>query len=297
MQKDKYGVLTIENVVILGIVADTEIRYILGVGSSLCGMGEQVYGIRTDAEYRVDEIDRRVVHALMTDARNTSAPMIAEEVNVSAGTIRNRINRLEEHGIISGYHAQVNFERIGGQLTNLFMCNAPFEKREAIAQQVRTLPGVINVRELMGGRMNLHVLAVGTDTDDLRRIGRSLAELGIEIEDEVLVHNESFSTYASFEPDEKPLKPPTDFISLAGDSEVVEVTVRTDAPLAGLTLEEAGQQEILDDDTLVVTIERDGTVLTPRGGTMIQPDDIVTVFARTGVTNETLNAFLGDEAS
>lgn len=258
-------------------------------------MCKQSDGSRTNTQHRVDEIDRRVVSALMTDARNTSAPMIAEEVNVSAGTIRNRINRLEEHGIISGYHAQIDFERLNGRLTNLFMCNAPFERREATAQRVRALSGVINVRELMGGRMNLHVLAVGTDTDDLRRIGRSIAELGIEIEDEVLVQRESYAPYSPFGPDDEPLKPPTDFISLAGDSEVVEVTVRTNAPLSGLTLEEAGQQEMLSDDILVVTIEREGTVLTPRGDTTIQSDDVVTVFAQAGVDDGTLNAFLDGE--
>lgn len=260
-------------------------------------MTEQSYGSRTNTDHRVDEIDRRVVYALMADARDTSAPMVAEAVNVSAGTIRNRINRLEEHGIIAGYHAHVDFERIGGRLTNLFMCNAPFERREAIAQWVRALPGVINVRELMGGRMNLHVLAVGADTDDLRRIGRAIAELGIEIEDEALVQNESYSPYTPFGPDDEPLKPPTDFISLAGDSEVVEVTVRTDAPLAGLTLEEAGEQAMLSEDLLVVTIERDGTILTPHGDTTIRSDDVVTVFAQAGVDEGTLSAFLGEEGA
>jgi DNA-binding Lrp family transcriptional regulator len=258
-------------------------------------MGKQSYGSRTNTQYRVDEIDRRVVSALMADARNTSAPMIAKEVNVSAGTIRNRINRLEEHGIISGYHAQIDFERINGRLRTLFVCNAPFDRREATVQRVRALSGVINVRELMGGRMNLHVLAVGTDTDDLRRIGRSIAELGIEIEDEVLVQKESYAPYTPFGPDDEPLKLPTDFISLAGDSEVAEVTVRTDAPLSGLTLEEAGKQEVLSNDILVVTIEREGTVLTPRGDTTIQSDDVVTVFAQAGVDDGTLDAFLGGE--
>jgi DNA-binding Lrp family transcriptional regulator len=260
-------------------------------------MGEQAYGTRMDSEYRIDEIDRRVVHALMTNARDTSAPTIAEAVNVSAGTIRNRINRLEEHGIIVDYPAHIDFERVNGRLTNLFMCNAPFETREAIAGQVRRLPGVINVRELMGGRMNLHVLAVGRDTDGLRQIGRSLAELGIEIEDEVLVQNESHAPYGPFGPDNEPIKPPTDFISLAGNAEVVEVTVRTDAPVAGLTLEEAGRRGIISDGSLLITIERDGTVLTPNGDTELRSDDVVTIFAQAGVDSGTMEAFLGEKVS
>lgn len=260
-------------------------------------MNKQTNESQVDTEYRVDEIDRRIIHALMANARDTSAPMIAEEVNVSAGTIRNRIHRLEDHDILTGYHTQVDFERIDGRFAHLFMCNAPFEKREIIAQQVQSLPGVINVRELMGGRMNLHILAIGQDTDDLHRIGRSITELGVEIEDEVLLQNESDVPYAPFGPDDQPLKPPTDFINLAGDSEVTEVTVRTNAPITGLTLQEAGQQGLLDEDILIITIERDGTVLTPHGETEIWADDVVTVFAQTGIKDETLDAFLGNKTS
>ena len=247
-------------------------------------------------EYRLDEIDRRIIHALMVDARNTSAPMVAEEVSVSAGTIRNRINRLEAAGVIRGYHADVEFERIDRRLTNLFMCDAPFSDREAVARRVQEIQGVINVRELMGGRMNLHVLAVGENTADLRRIGRALSELGIEIEDEVLVQNEVFYPYEPFGPEEGGIsKTLSDFISLAGGSEVVEVTVRTNAPLAGVRLEEAGSSGFLDEETLVIAIERDDTVLTPRGETEILPDDIVTVFSRGGVRDETIEAFLDED--
>jgi DNA-binding Lrp family transcriptional regulator len=247
-------------------------------------------------EYRLDEIDRRILHALMGDARNTSAPTIAEAVNVSAGTIRNRINRLEEHGIIEGYTAQVDFERADGRLTNLYMCTVPVSDRETLAQEARTIPGVINVRELMTGRRNLHVLAVGEDTDDLRRISRALSTLGIEIDEEDLVQNETFDAYSPFGPtDAAASHPSTDFISLAGGAKVAEVTVRADAPITGHTLADAVERGLLDEEALVIAIERDDTVLTPHGETAIQSDDVVTVLSRQGDRERTLEAFLGTD--
>ncbi|MBZ6494451.1 Lrp/AsnC family transcriptional regulator [Natrinema longum] len=241
---------------------------------------------------RLDEIDRRIIHALMDDARTISAPTIAEEVNVSPGTIRNRIDQLEDNGVITGYHASIDFERAEGHLTNLFMCNAPVSERESVAKQAQIIPGVINVRELLTGRRNLHVLAVGNDTADLRRIARSLSDLGIEIEDEVLVQNETTQPYSPFGPaDETRDAMLTDFISLSGDAEVAEVTVDRDAPIAGMCLQEAARRETFPDDTLVIAIERDDTVLTPHGDTEIRPDDIVTVFSRNGVTDETITSF------
>ncbi|WP_339104865.1 winged helix-turn-helix transcriptional regulator [Haloterrigena salinisoli] len=247
-------------------------------------------------DHRLDEIDRRIIYALMDDARNISAPTIAADVSVSPGTIRNRIEQLEERGIITGYHANVDFERAEGHLANLFMCNAPVSERESMAQRAQVIPGVINVRELLTGRRNLHVLAVGADTSDLRRIARALSDLGIEIEDEVLVQNETTRPYAPFGPtDETHEAMLTDFISLSGDAEVAEVTVDRDARIADMSLQEAARREVLDDDSLVVAIERDEDVLTPHGDTVIRPDDIVTLFARDGVADETIDVFRADD--
>ncbi|WP_226023600.1 Lrp/AsnC family transcriptional regulator [Halomicrobium salinisoli] len=248
-------------------------------------------------DYRLDEIDRRIVYELMRDARNTSAPEIAEQVNVSPGTIRNRIGQLEEHGIIQGYAASVDFERAGGRLTNLYMCNAPISERESLAREVSAIPGVINVRELMTGRRNLHVLAVGEDTEDLRRISRAISRLGIDIEDEDLVQTETTSPYDSFGPDEdRPAAGATDFISLAGDASVVDVTVEPDAPIAGRTLAEAGGSGILDDGALVIAIERGERTLTPHGQTTVRADDVVSVLVRGGDPEAALSAFVADEA-
>ncbi|EMA45560.1 Lrp/AsnC family transcriptional regulator [Halobiforma nitratireducens] len=244
------------------------------------------------SSYRLDEIDRRIIHALMADARNTSAPAIAEDVSVSGATIRNRIAQLEEHGIIEGYHATVDFEHADGSLMNLFMCHAPFGEVEGVARKIGTIPGVINVRELMGGRMNLHVLAVGTDTSDLRRVGRELERLDVEIEDEFLLQNEHDFPYTPYGPsDGRRREPLADYISLTGGAEVVEVTVHEDAPIAGQNLERAAEAGVLDDHTLVVAIERDDAVITPHGDTEIRPNDVVTVFSPNGSDEPTLRGF------
>lgn len=248
----------------------------------------------TESGYRLDEIDRRIIYELMTDARTSTAPKIAEAVDVSPGTIRNRIKQLEDHGIVTGYHAHIDFERTSGRLTALFMCSVPFADRQTVAYAAYEIPGVINVRLLMGGRRNFHVLTVGEDTDDLRRIGTSLSEIGVEIEEEMLVEHDDVQAYAPFGPEKnRQRKLPADFISLSGGSEVVELTVRTDAPIADMTISEAVERNVLNSDPLIIAVEREGGILTPHGHTRIQPDDVVTVFSRGGVDDQTINAFIG----
>ena len=246
--------------------------------------------------HRLDEIDRRIIHALMDDARNTSAPTIAEGLNVSAGTVRNRIDRLEEEGVIQGYTATVNFERAGGRLTSLYMCTVPAADRERLALAAQSIPGVINVRILMAGRRDLHVVAVGEDTEDLRSIARSLSELDIRIEDEELVQTEIRSPYAPFAPEASEQSPgPTDVVTLADGADVVEIGVAEGAPIVGRSVQEAKSEGLLPDAAVVVSIERDGRITQPDGETIVRTDDVVTLLPRTASKNELLSVFAGDE--
>lgn len=242
--------------------------------------------------YQLDGIDQRILYELMIEARDNSAPVIAERIGVSPGTVRNHIENLEEHDIIKGYHAHIDFERTDGRLSTLFMCSVPFADRKTAARAAYKIPGVVNVRMLMGGRRNFHVLAVGENTDDLRRIGTTLSRLGVEIEDEMLVENDEVRAYAPFHPDEARRKIPADFISLSNDSEVIELTVQPDTPVAGETISDAVENGLLVNDLLVVSITRNDDLLTPHGSTTIRPDDVVTLFSSGGVSDETIRAFV-----
>ncbi len=247
---------------------------------------------RNGREYRLDEIDRKIIYSLMGDARHTSAPAIAETVSVSAATVRNRISQLEEVGIITGYPARVDFERADGALPTVFLCHVTFDDIEGIVGKLRAVPGVVNVRQLIGGRMNLHVLAIGQDTAELRRIGKDIENAGVEIQDEYLLQGEYDFQYTPFGPsDGEKHKPLTDYLDLAGGAEIVELTAHEDAPITGHTLEEATAEGILNAETLVIAIERDDTVLTPRGDTEIGANDIVTVFSPDERTKPSLDAF------
>lgn len=244
---------------------------------------------------RIDSVDEHILYCLSADARHTSAPDIAEEVDVSAPTIRNRISRLEDEGVIEGYHAHVDYGRVERRLTNLFMCSTAATDRERFAQRVLGVPGVVNVREVMTGKEDLRVKAVGTDTDDLARIAQDITALGVEIDDEDLIHREYFRPYAPFGPDESDaVSSVTGVADLAGDADVVEIAVGDDVPIAGKTLQDAGEEGLLPTDVLVVTIEREDRAITPKGETTIEAGDYVTVLSRRGISDETLAVFTGD---
>lgn len=243
-------------------------------------------------DYRVDEIDKRILYYLAGDARNTPASAIAEEMEVTAATIRNRIRELETQGILRGYLADIDYKAIEGHVTYQFDCTAPIPERDRLAQSALEVSGVVTVRELMTGSANLAVTVVGSDTSDISWIAGELSDLGLQIEDESVVEEEYHQAYDPFGPEDAPVGPSlTDFMSLAGGAEVIEFTVSEGAEIAGLTIEEAVEEGLLSDEMLVVGVERDGDVLTPKGETVIQTEDVVSLFSKTQLERDALEVF------
>jgi len=149
----------------------------------------------------LDALDKRIIHALQCDARKTSASDVAGKVGVSASTVRNRIRKLEDAGILMGYRPEVNYEKAGYQLRTLIVCTAPIPEREELARDALEVPGVVAVREITTGTENVHVEAIGTDGDDLSRIGQDLDALGLEVVDEDLIRNEYEHQFHEFDVD------------------------------------------------------------------------------------------------
>lgn len=91
------------------------------------------------------------------------------------------------------------------------------------------------------------------------------------------------------------VKRPTivDYMRIGERAEVFEIDVGPDAPIAGQTLQEAGDDGLLGDDVLIVAIERDGEgePITPRGNTRIRSGDRLTVYSETGATSEVTDVF------
>jgi len=244
--------------------------------------------------YGLDDVDRSILYYLSEDARNNTATAIAEHVRVSAQTVRNRIENLEGNGVIQGYHAKIDFERAEGMLKNIFMCTTSAKDRERLARQALRIPGVINVREVMTGHTDLRITAVGEDTDEITQIARAITELGIEIEEEDIIRREHVSPYRRYGPHADDAGPEiTDFLTLAGDAELFELQVSEDATIAGESLQAANAAGLLSGDTLVVAVERDGAVITPRGGTTIEAGDVVTVLSRQPAEDDLDRAFTG----
>lgn len=129
----------------------------------------------------LDDVDKGILFLLQRDARHVTTKEMGERVGVSASTVRNRIERLEERGIIRGYQPDIDYDKAGLQLHVLFICSAESAERDRLAAETCSVSGVVKTQEVLNGSDNLQIEAVGTDTDDIARISDELAEIGLDV--------------------------------------------------------------------------------------------------------------------
>ena len=117
----------------------------------------------------LDDVDRRILTLLHADARMPNSAL-AEAVGIAPSTCHGRVRRLQEVGVIRGFHADIDPAAIGLPLQAMISVTLQAGARGRIrtfVQQIRQRPQVIDVYFLAGADdFIIHVAA--RDTDDLR---------------------------------------------------------------------------------------------------------------------------------
>lgn len=117
----------------------------------------------------LDDVDRRLLAILHADARMSNSALAAA-VGIAPSTCHGRVRRLQELGVIRGFHADIDPAAIGLPLQAMVSVRLQSAARGRIRnflQQIRRKPQVIDVYFLAGADdFILHVAA--RDTDDLR---------------------------------------------------------------------------------------------------------------------------------
>jgi DNA-binding Lrp family transcriptional regulator len=117
----------------------------------------------------LDEVDREILRILAADAR-TPNNALAAQAGVAPSTCLMRVRRLQDTGVIRGFHAELAPEALGRPLQAIVSVRLQAHARAGIglfAQRFAALPGVLNVFFLAGvNDFQIHVAA--KSSDDLR---------------------------------------------------------------------------------------------------------------------------------
>ncbi len=105
------------------------------------------------ADTDLDAIDRRILSELQEDGRITNVEL-ARRAGISAPPCLRRVRRLEEDGIIRGYHADTDPQLLGWQVIFFAIVGLESQKQavlDAFEQLVASWPEVRECHMIRGG--------------------------------------------------------------------------------------------------------------------------------------------------
>ena len=146
----------------------------------------------------IDNTDKGILFLLQQNARKRTVADIAEQVGVSSSTVTNRIDRLEDQGIISGYHTIVDYTEAGLGHHLLVTATVPISEKEELIDEIMEVSGVVSVRELLTNNENLSLELVGGTQDDIEESLEDLDSHGVHIERMEIMKQERAQSYNHF---------------------------------------------------------------------------------------------------
>ena len=102
------------------------------------------------SDYKIDEMDRKILSFLVKDARMPFLE-IARECGVSGAAIHQRVKKLEDAGIITGFSATVKPSALGSPVCAFIMMNiSEANKFNDVIAALKKIPEVVECHFITG---------------------------------------------------------------------------------------------------------------------------------------------------
>lgn len=108
-------------------------------------------------ERLLDKAGRDILQALQENAR-VSWSALGRRVGLSAPAVAERVRRMEDAGLVTGYRADVDLEKLGLPVSAIIRVSAPEEKCPPLKALIKTLPEVLACHHVTGS--DAYVLTV-----------------------------------------------------------------------------------------------------------------------------------------
>jgi Lrp/AsnC family leucine-responsive transcriptional regulator len=143
--------------------------------------------ISTQEQTRIDDLDRRIVGELAQDGRMTLAEL-GRRVSLSPPAVAERLKRLEQTGVITGYRAELDHRAFGYELLALVRVRPSPGQLPKIPELAAAIPEVIECHRI-----------TGEDCFFLKVVLRSIDELS-GLLDRFLVHGQTTTSIVNGSP-------------------------------------------------------------------------------------------------
>ncbi|WP_293269063.1 Lrp/AsnC family transcriptional regulator [Neptunomonas sp.] len=97
----------------------------------------------------IDNINRRILKALQHNARISYAEL-GKQVHLSAPAVAERIRKLEQEGVISGYSVSVDMDKLGLPVVAIVQCTVFRAMERQFKELLLTIPDMIECYNVTG---------------------------------------------------------------------------------------------------------------------------------------------------
>jgi len=113
----------------------------------------------------LDDLDIKVLKILQKNGR-VKRSRLADEINLSLPSVSERLNKLEENGIIEGYFAKLNKIKFGYDITAFIFVTMDSSKHyKNLIANVEKIPEILECHSVLGeGSHILKVIAKNTES-------------------------------------------------------------------------------------------------------------------------------------
>jgi len=120
----------------------------------------------------MDETDVKILRSLVSDAR-LSSRQVSKNSGVSIGTVLTRMKRMEKEGVVRGYSAVVDHEKLGYMLTALIEITVSKGRLLEMENEIARMPNVCAVYDVTG-LTDAFVVAKFKSREDLSSFAKRL---------------------------------------------------------------------------------------------------------------------------
>jgi DNA-binding Lrp family transcriptional regulator len=126
-----------------------------------------------NAKPRIDEVDVKILEALLRDAR-TNFSDIAEECKLSITAITQRYRKMKRKGIIQGTAVLINQDSVKRRFVSIDI-KAESDHEKSIIEAIRRLPGVRVCFKVIG-KYDIHVSMKAESLEQIEQIKNEIRQ-------------------------------------------------------------------------------------------------------------------------
>lgn len=102
-----------------------------------------------ESQPALDILDWKLLELLQEDGRLTFAEL-GRQVSLSAPAVAERVRRLQETGVVTGFHAAVDVAKLGFPMQAVIRIIASARMADAVVRQVLEIPEVLECQQVTG---------------------------------------------------------------------------------------------------------------------------------------------------